>query len=149
MENARAKHLQGVSVQTPLCTVVCGFQDMGDNYSLALCATWPRGATGPEIQLRPACQALRLAHTGWPAISGMSWWLGHRSPCHLHKAVLAPPLPASRRGHFLAHWDDASHCTLTGQGRGQSSGSSLALGLAEQDTDDYFHGADTMKGTDP
>lgn len=54
---------------TPLSALVCGFQDTGDNYSLALCATWPRGATGPEIQLRPACQALCLAHTGRPAIS--------------------------------------------------------------------------------
>lgn len=134
---------------TPLSTVVCGFQDMGDNYSLALCATWPRGATGPEIQLRPACQALCLAHTGRPASSGLSWWLGHRSPCHPHKAVPAPPPPASRRGHSLAHRDDASHCALTRQARGQSPGLSPALGLAEQDTDDYSHGADTMKGADP
>lgn len=40
--------------------------------SLALCATWPRGATGPEIQLCPARRALCLDTRGAACISGMS-----------------------------------------------------------------------------
>lgn len=38
----------------------------------------------------------------------------------------------------MAYWDDASHSHFHMAGLGQSSGSSLELGLAEQDKEDDF-----------
>lgn len=114
--NARAKQLQRVSVQTSLSTAACGFQGMGDICSLALYATWLRGAVGTEIQLCPDCQALFLGT--------------HKAACHLRHVLVAWPQepvssppgsagsPSCQERPVPGSWDDVSHHVLPGQGQG-------------------------------